>query len=62
MLCLPKILLSISPKVGRQGKEMKRFGKFNSVHCETPITLLLCLMRLFFYYFINEFNRVAITK
>ena len=32
MLCLPKIFSSISPKVGTQGKEMKRFGKSNSVH------------------------------
>ena len=27
---------------------MKLLGIFNSVHCETPIILLLCLMRLFF--------------
>ena len=27
---------------------MKLLGTFNSEDCETPITLLLCLIRLFF--------------
>ena len=43
-----KFVLAFPPKLVHKAKKWKLFGLINSVHCETPITLLFYLMRLFF--------------